>query len=250
MSFWPEKIEIRDLGIISLWAFVSAIIWSIILLILIFSISSFMNVWSAFSVARTWAWEQSAIFPLTLSVITFLSTSLTVFVNYFFLNFAAPERYKKNIVIFGQIAFFTFLTYLFVLPVYIYVGLIDYDYIMITFLFHTTIVIFGTSLILEILNNYRYVLVSVYWCFVWIFFSMIITGLIFSSFESGNAKLISLLFLMPIINLSQVFFKGLFDFWYFHYNRLTNQDQIGDIFYQIENEEKEKLAEEEEKNSI
>jgi hypothetical protein len=47
-------------------------------------------------------------------------------------------------------------------PVYIYAGLIDYDYTMIVFLFHTIIAVFGTSLILEILNNYRYVLVSIY----------------------------------------------------------------------------------------
>ena len=83
-----------------------------------------------------------------------------------------------------------------------------------------------------------------------LFFSIIITSLIFSSFDSGNAKLISLIFLLPLINLSQVLFKWLFDFSYFHYNRLTNQDQIWDIFYQIEMEEKEALREEEEKNSI
>jgi hypothetical protein len=103
---------------------------------------------------------------------------------------------------------------------------------------------------LEILNNYRYVLVSIYWSFVWLFFSIIIVGLIFSSFDSGQAKLISLLFLLPLINFTQVFFKGVFDLLYFHYNRFTNQDQIWDIFYQIENEEKEALREEEEKNSI
>ena len=93
-------------------------------------------------------------------------------------------------------------------------------------------------------------LISVYWSFVGLFFSIIITSLIFSSFDSGNAKLISLIFLLPLINLSQVLFKWLFDFSYFHYNRLTNQDQIWDIFYQIEMEEKEALREEEEKNSI
>ena len=42
----------------------------------------------------------------------------------------------------------------------------------------------------------------------------------------------------------------MFDLLYFHYNRFTNQDQIWDIFYQIELEEKEALREEEEKNSI
>ncbi len=250
MSFWPPKLELKDLWIISLWALISAIFGSIVLIILVFAISSFLDIWNTFSSARTWAGELNSIFPLVLSVLTFLSTSITVFITYFFLNFASPERYKKNIIILGQIAFFTFLTYVFIVPVYIYAWLINYDYIMIVFLFHTIISVFWTSLILEILNNYRYVLVSVYWSFVWLFFSCILTALVFSNLSSWNAKLISLIFLLPLINLSQVFFKWLFDFSYFHYNRITNQDQIWDIFYQIENEEKENLRQEEEKNSI
>lgn len=250
MIFWPQKLELKDLWMTSLWALISWIVGSIILIILVFSISSFLNVGNTFNAARTWAWELNSIFPLVLSVITFLSTSITIFITYFFLNFAAPERYKKNIIILWQIAFFTFLTYVFIAPVYIYAGLINYDYIMIVFLFHTIIAVFWTSLILEILNNYRHVLISVYWSFVWLFVSIIITSLIFSSFDSGNAKLVSLVFLLPLINFSQVFFKWIFDLIYFHYNRLTNQDQIWDIFYQIEMEEKEILRTEEEKNSI
>jgi hypothetical protein len=250
MSFGPQKLELKDLWVVSLWALIAWVTWSILLIVLVFVISSFLDVWSTFSAARTGAWELNSIFPLVLSVITFLVTSITVFVTYSFLHFASPDRYKKNIIILGQIAFFTFLIYIFMAPVYIYAGLIDYDYIMIIFLFHTLIAIFWTSLILEILNNYRYVLVSVYGSFVWLFFSIIIVALIFSSFESGQAKLISLLFLLPLINFTQVFFKGVFDLLYFYYNKLTNQDQIWDIFYQIELEEKEALREEEEKNSI
>ncbi len=250
MSFWPQKLDFKDLWISSLWALIAWVVWSIMMLIIIFLLSWFINIWDGFTASRSWVWESSSIFPLVLSVITFLSTSFVVFVTYFFLHFSNPERYKKNIIILWQIAFFTFLAYLFFAPVYIYSWLIDYDYIMIVFLIHTIVVVFGTSLILEILNNYRYVLVSVYWSFVWLFVSMIITTLIFSSFDSGNAKLISLLFLLPLINFMQVFFKWLFDLGYYHYNKFTNQDQIWDIFYQIELEEKEALREEEEKNSI
>ena len=250
MSFWPQQLDFKDLWISSLWALIAWVVWSIIMLIIIFLLSSFINIWDWFTAGRSWVWETSSMFPLALSVITFLTTSIVVFMTYFFLHFANPDRYKKNIIILGQLAFFTFLVYLFFAPVYIYSWLINYDYIMIVFLVHTVIVMFGTSLILEILNNYRYVLVSVYGSFVWLFISLIITSLIFSSFDSGNAKLISLLFLLPLINFMQVFFKWLFDLGYYNYNKITNQDQIWDIFYQIELEEKELLREEEEKNSI
>lgn len=250
MSFWPNKIELKELWIRSVSAFISWVIWSVLMLIMIFLLSSFLNVWDTFTASRTWAWNTNILLPIVLSIVTFLATSLVAFMTYLFLHYTDPERYKKNVVILWQIAFFTFFTYIFVVPVYIYSGLIDYDYIMYVFLFHTIIIMFWVSLILEILNNYRYVLVSVYWSFVWLFLSVIITILIFSSFDSGNAKLISLLFLLPLINFMQIFFKWLFNFGYFYYNKITNQDQIWDIFYQIELEEKEKLREEEEKNSI
>jgi hypothetical protein len=54
----------------------------------------------------------------------------------------SSERYKKNVVISGQLAFFAFILYVFITPVYIYAGLIDYDYIMYVFLAHTLLVIF------------------------------------------------------------------------------------------------------------
>ena len=160
------------------------------------------------------------------------------------------ERYKKNIIILGQITFFAFMTYIFVTPIYIYTWMQNYDNIMIVFLFHTMTVTFWTSIILEILNNYRYILTGIYWSFVGLFISIVITIIIFSSFTSSFAKLISLILLLPIINFSITFFKQTFECLYFYYNKYTNQDQLWDIFYQIEMEEKEKLKEEEEKNSL
>lgn len=250
MEFWPQKVEIKEVGINSLWALISWVVGSIIMLGLIFLLSGFINISDWFSSARSWVWQKTSIFPMILSVITFLSTSITLFLTNYFLHLSNPERYKKNNIILGQIAFFTFFIYLFVAPIYIYSWMIDYDYIMIVFLIHTILVVFWVSLITEILNNYRYVLVSVYGSFLWLFASIIITWLIFWSLETGSAKLISLLFLLPIINFMQVFFKWIFDLWYYHYNLLTGKDQIWDIFSQIETEEKQALREEEEKNSI
>ena len=121
---------------------------------------------------------------------------------------------------------------------------------MYIFLVHTLIVIFWTSIILELLNNYRHILIWVYGSFVWLFISMIITVMIFTSFTSWSAKLISLVVLLPVINFTVTFFKQLFELSYFYYYKFTNQDQLWDIFYQIEMEENELLREEEEKNSI
>jgi hypothetical protein len=121
---------------------------------------------------------------------------------------------------------------------------------MYVFLAHTLLVIFWTSLILELLNNYRHILIWLYWSFIWLFVSLTITTIIFTSLETGTARLVSLLLLLAIINFSITFFKQLFELAYYHYYKYTNLDQLGDIFYQIEMEEKEQLREEEEKNTI
>jgi len=249
MSFWPQKISFPDILINSLWSLIAWVIWSIVILIITFILGDSINIPGTFKSSEIWL-ETSSIFPLILSIITLIWTTLTAYLTYKLLNMTSEKRYKKNIIVSWQIAFFAFITYLFVTPVYIYTGLIDYNYIMYIFLVHTLIVIFWTSIILELLNNYRHILIWIYGSFVWLFVSMIITVLIFTSFTSWSAKLISLVVLLPVINFTVTFFKQLFELAYFYYYKLTNQDQLWDIFYQIEMEEKELLREEEEKNSI
>ena len=248
-SFGPTKISFQEILINSLWSLIAWIVWSVIILIITFLLWGSVNIPGTFKEADIWI-ETSTIFPLILSIVTLVGTTITIFLTYKLLHMTSETRYKKNVIIAGQIAFFAFLTYLFITPVYIYSWLIDYDYIMYVFLVHTLIVTFWTSIILEIMNNYRHILIGVYGSFIGLFLSMVLTLLIFTSFTSGTAKLFSLVLLLPIINFSITFFKQLFELAYFHYYNLTNQDQLGDIFYQIEMEEKELLRLEEEKNSI
>ena len=249
MSFWPKKIEFQEVLINSLWSLIAWIVGSVVILLITFLLGNSVNIPWTFAKAQIWI-ETSSIFPLILSIITLIWTTITIFLTYKLLNMTSNERYKKNIVIAWQLAFFAFLTYLFVTPIYIYSGLIDYDYIMYVFLFHTLIVIFWTSIIIELLNNYRHILIWLYWSFIWLFTSSILTVLIFTSLDTWIARLISLVVLIPVINFSTTFFKQLFQLAYYHYYNYTNLDQLGDIFYQIELEEKEILREEEEKNSI
>jgi len=249
MSFWPRKIDFQSILINSLWSLIAWFIGSIVIVIITFFLSNSIPIVSNFEQSSIWL-KTGSIFPLILSIITLIWTTLTIFLTYIISNLTNWERYKRNIIIIWQIWFFAFLTYFFITPIYIYVWMQNYNYIMIIFLCHTLIVTFWTSIILEILNNYRYILTWLYWSFVWLFVSVIITILIFSCFNSWFAKLISLIILLPIINFCITFFKLLFEMLYFYYNKYTNQDQLWDIFYQIEMEEKELLKIEEEKNSI
>ncbi len=249
MWFWPQKLDFPDILINSLWSLIAWIVWSTIILIISFVLSDAVNIAWTFKSWELWL-ETGSIFPLILSVITLIWTTVSMYLTYRLLNITSEKRYKKNIVVSGQIAFFALLTYLFITPIYIYSGLIDYQYIMYVFLIHILIWSFWTSIIIEVLNNYRQVLIWIYWSFVWLFISMSITFLIFTSFSTWSAKLISLVILLPIINFSTTFFKQLFELVYYYYFKYTNQDQLWDIFYQIQMEEDQILKEEEEKNNI
>lgn len=249
MWFWPKKLILSDILINALWSLLAWIMWSIFILIITFALWSTMDIPSTFAQTQIWT-KTSSVFPLILSIITFVWTTITVFLTYFILSMTYPDRYKRNVIIFGQIWFFSILTYIFIAPVYIYTWVIDYNNIMIVFLAHTLITTFWTSIILEILNNYRYILIWIYWSFIGLFLSIFFTIFIFTSFTWWYAKLISLLFLLPIINFTTTFFKQIFELWYYHYFKYTAQDNLWDIFSQIELEEKEILRLEEEKNSI
>jgi len=249
MSFWPKEISLQDIWLNSLWALISGLVGSIIIMIIVFGTSSLVDIPGTFAQARAGT-STNGMFPFILSFITFIATTCGIMLTSFFLHLTSPERYKKNVIVYGQIAFFGILTYLFITPIYIYTGLLAYENILIIFVFHCIILAFGTSIILEVLNNYRYILTGIYGSFVWLFVTTIITIIIFNSFSTGTAKLIALLILFPIINASIVFFKQIFEYGYFKYHKLTNLDQLGDIFHQIEIEEKEKLRVEEEKNSL
>ena len=249
MSFWPRKITIQDIALNSLWALISGFIASILIVFIVFVVSTVINIPAAFS-SNIGISDTNPLFPFILSFITFISTMLMVFLTVKILTLIDNERYKKNTVIYGQIAFFGILMYLCVTPLYIYMGLLDYQNILTIFIVHTIFLTFGTSLLLEILTNYRYILAWFYGSFVGLFFTSIIVVFIFQNIENGYAKLLSLLILLPIINTLLIFFKGLFELLYYKYYLFSNLDQLWDIFYQIEKNEAEDMRIEEEKNTL
>ena len=249
MSFWPTKVDFKDAMINSFWSLIAGFIGSVSMILIIFLTSWFLDVPAWFSQMETWV-RTATIFPIFLSVITLIWTSIAMFLTYTFFNLTNPEKYKKNIIILWQIAFFVVFVYIFITPVYIVEWLKNYENIMNIYILHVLILSFGVSMLMEVLNNYRYVLLGLYGSFVWLFVSSIFTLWIFSSFSWSYAKLISLLIILPVANFLMTFFKHIFEMLYFYYNRYTNLDGLWDIFYQIELEEKEKLREEEEKNSL
>ena len=241
--FGPKNTSFQEVLVTALWGLVAGTIWSLFILLVMFLFGNYFNITSNLS-TNDLTNSTNSIFPLILSLVSLFWISITLFLTYFFLTLINEDRFKKNRIITGQIAFFSLMAYIFFTPIYIYAGIMSYSNIMLVFLGHALLVTFGANIIMEVLNNYRYVLIGIYGSFVWLFISGIITILIFSSFSPGFARLVSLLFLLPLINSSIILCKGIFELAYLKYQRSTNMDQLWDIFYQIEMEEKENIRQE------
>ena len=201
MFLAPRKQKISDIMINSIWAFIAWIIWSIILIVITFIISDYLNIISTFEASENWI-KTTPMFPIIISLLTLLWTTISSFLSYYIISMTDPEKYKRNLVIFWQLAFLQLLVYLFISPIYVYMWLMDYNNIIIIYIFHVLIIIFWTSLILEIFNNYRYILIWFYGSFIWLFISILFTLFIFNSFWTWYAKLIMLTLLLPIINFT------------------------------------------------
>lgn len=247
-----EKAEaVQDSLIVSLWVLMAWLIGSIIVLVISFLLWNNTDIFAGlYNSSNRFGTKVESLYPMVLSIITLVWTTITSLLTYFILWTTNWERYKKNNVIFTQVALFQILVYIFVAPVYLFFWWAGIQNIMITYIFHVLIVIFGTNMILDILNNYRYVLISIYGNFIWFFMSILVAIAFFNIFSEWYAKLISLVFLLPIVNFLIVFLKKLFEFLYYHFYRITWSDPIWDIFHKIKLEDEENEKEEAQKNMI
>lgn len=236
---WPRKVSFLDLLITTAWWFISWVVWSLLLLVIMLFFWTSLDIWNSFKSWSYWAEnEVSSLVPIMLSFITFVVSLIVSGITYYFLTVTDPNRYKRTVIHYWQIAFFSLIIYIFLTPLYIYWWLKAYSNIMIVFLVHNIILWFGIILLLELLNNYRYILIWFYWSFIWLFITSIITFFLFSYFWwDWYAKLVSLLIILPLINWSIVFFKWIFEMIYNKYYSYFWMDQLWDIFRQIEIEE-------------
>jgi len=248
MDFWLKKISLKDVFINSIWSLIAWLIASIFILFIMFIVNTYFNIINNYEQVALGLSKINGIFPIITPFIIFIWLAIAVFLTNFILTLTSPETYKKSIVINGQLAFFLILLFVFISPIYI-IKWVNYDNIIYIFISHILIAIFASSIIIELLNNYRNILLGLYGSFIWLFFSMLLLILFFSFLPGWLVRLIVLFFLLPIINMFMTFFKQLFNYLYYNYNRYYNLDPLWDIFYKIELEEEEKLRYEEINNN-
>lgn len=243
MYFGPQKILLSDIGLTSISAFLCGVVGSLWILLIVFMSGNLLSL-------QNTSTGMSQIFPFILSLTTFFGTCMSVMLNSLFLAMIQPNLYKNTRILQIQIWFFCVMSYFLFTPLYLILGKTDSTHLLFIFLIHTLFIVFWTHIIRELLNNYKYILVSLYGSFLSIFFLGGILFFIFRNNEIGEMLLFSLTLLLPLMLLCITFFVELFQYFYSAYYQFTNLDPLGNIFVRIEKEEQEKLQEESQKNII
>lgn len=242
--YWPKKIDFKEVWINWLWAFISGIVWSAIIFMILFFL------WGIIDISWTVAWNNfwntsgSFIMPFLISVITFFAVTFSMYSTYLFLASTSPERYKKTSIHLAQIFIFLVVLYVVITPFYLALGYKNEAYIIPVFIAHILLSIFGVNLILDSLNNFRHILISIYSSLISIMISTWIIVIAFTSLSLWLAKLIALIILLPLANTLFITIKESLMTMYYNYFKFAWVDPIWDIFHRIEIEEEDELREE------
>lgn len=222
----PPKIDIVAVWLTAAWSIIAGFVGSIIVIISIFFF--LQN-------AQKFLW----VYPYIYSITVFFATLFTAWLNIFLNKTINPDKYKRWSLTFVQVFLFSIFMFVFMLPVYVYATNIKQETLVYIFSLHVVLSILASSIFSELLSNYRYVLLWIYGSFIGSLVSILLTIIVFFTFQESSKNLYILILLLIIINTAINSLRALFEYIYYIYYSKTWMDQLGDIFYQIEQEEKE-----------
>lgn len=224
----PPRVDIIQVGLSSLWSIVSGFIGSIIIV---------LSIYLFLKSAQSFIWIYPYIYISTVTMAMLITSAINIFMN----KIINPEKYKRWSIVFTQVFLLNIFLYIILIFAYVFVANKNIDYLIYIFSAHVIIAMLGASLLTEILSSYRYVLLGIYWSIIWSLFSILLTSIVFLSLWESNKNLYVLIWLLIIINFATISIKSLFEYLYHLYYTKTWMDQLWDIYYQIELEEKEQL---------
>ena len=183
-----------------------------------------------------------------LSLIGFFSVLVTAYISLFMNRVIFGDKYHEGLTTFNQISVFSIFVYILITPLYLYVASLEHsEYLAYVYLLHILVNSFGTSMIAEVLANYRYVLLGIYGAFIGFLVSLSITFIFTMTMSGSSVKFFILAGAFIVVNFVTTFSRVLFEYGYYTIYSVTGNDQLGDIFARIEAEEREMVAEAEER---
>jgi len=231
----PPKIDLVGIFMMVLVALVVWFLSSII--VVLFAFLSFGN----FSL---WSW----ISPILLAMITFFALTMSNMLYVWSAKGIFPHMYSGSRTVFIHASIYSIILYITIAPLYLIVNSLfpNGSWILVAYMAHILLNIFGIEIVVSILSSYRYSLLSIYSSII----GLIVTGsILFGIYEktwseSSNALFVLLGFSMLAFVIT-IFVTFCIRFLYYRFYVTTGSDSIGDVFAQVEKDSKEveKLAE-------
>lgn len=177
--------------------------------------------------------------PILLSMITFFSLSIGSMVVYFIASLVIPDMYTRSKTAMSQLIIFSIILYILFAPIYLLVSnTTTHLSILSVFSAHVMFGTFGLYVVMNLVSQYRYVLLSIYGSLI----AFLLTGIIWVLFilpmdASSQALLILIgLVMLSFIGTTFIIYSLLWIYGLIY--KSTGVDPIGNIFAQIEQEEK------------
>ncbi len=226
----PPKIDFMGIWLVSILSIVVWFLWWMIVVLL------------SFLFFGTFSFE-SGISPILLAMITFFALSFSNFAFLWWITNIFPEIYTRARTFFVQISIFCAVLYIVMIPLYLFsMDMLDINarMMLIPYIIHILLNLFGLFLLVSLISHYRYSILSFYISFI----SLIITGIMIFAIQNILSNSGSALFLL-IGSMAIGYFVftiagfGLFAIYFQFYKNLWI-DPIGNVFGQIQKEEKQR----------
>lgn len=221
---WPRKTDFTYIGLITIGSGIAGFIGGVVTLLFIFLFARSVS-------------SAEGIYAYLFSLGWFFTSSITVFMTLWMNGVIAPDKYRQGSITFAQVAIYNVILYICVLPLYIYLWATTTQ-VTYVFVAHILLSILGSSIISEILANYRYVLLGLYGSFTGFLVTSFIVVLFYINTTESQTALFGLIGVVMVGNVVTHAIRAFLEYVYYQIYKATWTDQLWDIFYQIEQEEK------------
>ncbi len=224
----PPKVDLVGIAMMML---VAVVVWFLSSIgVVIFAFLSF----GSFSLG-------SGISPILLAMITFFALTISNMIYLWSAKGIFPHIYVWWRTTFLHVSVFSIILYITIAPLYLIVDsmIVGSSWLLIAYIVHILLNIFGVEIIISILSWYRYSLLSIYSSIV----TLIITSsLLFLIYEKIGSQSSNALFVLLGLSMIAFFISIVINFFirfcYYQFYISTGSDPIWDVFARIEQDDK------------
>lgn len=183
---------------------------------------------------------ESGVSPILLAMITFFALVTGNLIYYSILSRVFPNIYSRGRTALAQIVILSILLYLFFAPVYIVISTFSKDsfFVLWAFSAHILLSIFAFHIVIALISQYRYSLLSMYTSIASLLFTSMVALSIILFLPSSTSSLFVLFGLSIVAYVTFTLVYTILSWLYYILYVTTGSDIIGNTFARIEWEEK------------